>query len=415
MNIFSVFKSANFLTVYTAFIVVWYAYGGFRIAYNGFFDSLLWGRLNLFFFLIFLITFFQGRKKYPHMFRGGERKMAAIFASVNALIYIVSLLIGGSLLEGTFVIYAFIGWAILCMNEESRMRVFDVFLAILIPLLVISAVEYLIFSITGNGIILGTSERKFGTTSGGSQVFIQLLFNLIRIDMDVPRFQSLFEEPSAVGNVAIFILFLTRNNNRYRVIQIITWIVGVISFSLGFYLLAAVYLLGQKIRIKYLLVAGLLLVLFIRTPFLVSMYENFIANRVEGNTIEVIDNRSSAELDAALANSLSDGSLWMGHGGRIPSSFQYFHGVSGAKPFLYSNGIILTVLTLSMYIIFILIKCRKYKLSYWQQMVYIIFFLLLFYKSAVQFNPYVVLMFFLYPYSTILGDDASRKKAIYKI
>ena len=410
----TVFIGQNFLTVASAIMVLWWCFGGFTFAFNGAIADLLGGRVNILLFLIFIILYIIGKKNNPWMFKNGERKLATAFVAVNAGIYITSFMIGGALIPGDFVIFAFIGWAILTYNEESRAKVFDAFLIIMITLWCLSILEFLIYALIGKGIIVGMVERRFDATSGNTQVFVQTLFNLIRIDQNLPRFQSLFEEPGGLGNVASLLLFLTGNNSRYRFAHIITWLAGIFSFSLGFYMLAATYLLGQTIRIKYLVVAGFVVAIFANTTLFMEYYDNLIVSRVEGKSLEEIDNRSSNELDIAMENSFKKGTIWLGNGGMLPKSFQYFGGVSGGKPFVYKYGVLFTILTLGLYIIVFLKKAKKNKMAYRKQVMFILFFLLSFYKSAVLFMPFYVLMFFLYPYYYSLADIQNNKKLINK-
>lgn len=400
-------KDQRFITLYTVFVVWWWSLGGFLFAFNGFFQSVLAGRFGLAMFVIYVITYFIGRSHYPSLFINDDKKTSIFFLIINLIIYIISFIIGGRLVSGDFVILAFLGWAILTFNIETRIKIFDLFLKLSVTLLCLSIIEFSIFAITGNGIILGVVERKFAV-SGGSQTFIQTLFNYIDINADIPRFQSLYEEPGGVGNVAILFLFLTGNNPRYRFAHIISWISGIVSFSLGFYLLAAIYVLGQNIKIKYLLWAGLFLIVFANVPFIKDRFDQLIVYRVQDRSVEEIDDRSNDILDAALVNSVSDGTIWFGHGGVLPDSFQYYSGVSGAKPFIYKYGIIMTIITLAFYIIVFMRDSTRSKMLLRKRLVFILFFGLSFYKSAVLFQPYFVLMYFLYPFSQIMHLDETN-------
>lgn len=393
-------KGYNYLILFTAFVVWWWSFGGFLFVYNGFFQKVLGGRLGLIFFVLYVIAYFSGKSRYPSMFVSANKKDAMVFLSINSLIYIISFVVSGRLIPGDFIIMAFVGWSILTLNVKSRIKVFNVFLRATITILCLSLLEFVVFAITGQGIIIGFTEREL-TASGNSQAFIQTLFNLIDINQNVPRFQSLYEEPGGVGNVAILILFLTSENPRYRFAHIISWIAGVFSFSLGFILLAIVYILGQKIKIRNIVLIALVLAIFVRVPFLMERYDQLILHRVQDRSIEEIDNRTNDVLDAALEKSIYDGSIWLGHGGVLPASFQSESGVSGAKPFIYKYGILLTVITLLFYIVFFLRTSSKYKISLRIRILFVVFLLLSFYKSAIVFQSYFVLMYFLYPH--ILG------------
>ena len=142
------------------------------------------------------------------------------------------------------------------------------------------------------------------------------------------------------------------------------------------------------------------------------MFDGLILYRVENWTIEEIDNRSSEELDSALEGAFDDGTIWLGHGGILPKAFQYYHGVSGGKPFVYKYGLLTTICVLLFYIITIIKKSSRYRLTKRELIVYLFCFLLSFYKSANLFFPYYILMFFLYPYSRYLSikSEAIEKK-----
>ena len=409
-------KKLDFAAMVVAFMVLWESAGGFNFAFNGITQNIVGGRLGWLFLLVFIMIYFYWKQTRPEMFIHGDKKIALAFVALNVMILFISFIIGGSMLSGSFFIYAFMGWVFLNMNEAARIDIFDSFLTLLIPLLCCAIIEYLIFIITGNGIIVALVERRFDSTSGNAQVFLQLMFNFVSIDASLPRFQAFFEEPGGVGNLASLALFLTGDNPRYRFAHIVMWIAGIISFSLGFYLLAACYLLGRKIKIKYLIVAGLAILVFIKTPIMVEMYENLIVGRVQNRSIEEIDNRSSDELDRALEISLLDGTIWLGHGGVLPASFQYYHGVSGGKPFVYKYGLIMTLFALGLYIKAILNKATKYKIPRKEVVMFLAYFLLSFYKSAILFLPFFVLMFFLYPYSrsNLLKSKHSLKNNIAK-
>lgn len=396
-------KKNNHLIVFTAFVVLWWSFGCFQFVYNGFFQKILGGRLGLIIFVLYVISYFIAKSRCTSMFNNVNKTDAIWFLLLNICIYFISLIVGGSFIPGDFVIMAFVGWAILTLNVESRIKVFDVFLYATISILTVSLIEFFIFAITGKGIVIGITERKL-MTSGNSQTFIQTLFNIIDINQDIPRFQSLYEESGSVGNVAILLLFLTGNKPRYRFAHIISWIAGIVSFSLGFYLLAVVYVLGQNIKFWNLLLFAIVLAIFVRLPFLMERYDVLIQNRVQDRSIEEIDDRTNDVLDAALDNSFHDGTIWFGHGGVLPAYIQYESGVSGGKPFVYKYGIVMTLFTLLFYIMAFLKTSSAYKMSYRKRLLFVIFFILSFYKSAVLFQSYFVLMYFLYPHIEGLSD-----------
>ena len=404
-------RKLDFSTIVVAFMVLWESADGFNFAFNGITQNILGGRLGWLFFLVFILIYLYWKQYRPEMFIHGDKKLALAYVVLNVMILFISFAIGGSLLSGSFFIYAFMGWVFLNMNEEARIKIFNSFLYLLIPLLCCAIVEYLVFVLTGNGIIVAIVERRFDTTSGNSQNYLQLIFNFVGIDAALSRFQAFFEEPGVLGNIASLSLFLTGENPRYRFAHIVMWIAGIISFSLGFYLLAACYLLGRKIKIKYLVAAGLAVLVFIKTPIMVEMYETLILGRVENKTIVQIDNRSSDELDRALDKSISDGTIWFGHGGVLLASFQYYSGVSGGKPFVYRYGILMALFALGLYIGAILSLTSKHRVPRREVIMFLIFFILSFYKSANLLLPYYVLMFFLYPYlrSKFLTPKHSQK------
>ena len=250
------------------------------------------------------------------------------------------------------------------IRDDLKVRILNGLIYTMSCLFFLSIVEYLLFIITGNRIII-----REGLTYQ-EQAFEQTLFNFMNFSQDLQfllagfyRFQSLAVEPGNVGTFSALMLFATYGCKKYRIPYIIFFIAGVLSFSLAFYLLAAIQLIFIGGRRNWSVVLGVVLIIAAGYYYLGDAFTYLISDRISGDSA---DNRSSYALEMAFKRAWEDGSLWFGRdSGSVSDNIDG----AGVKLSIYFHGIIGVAILVSAYVFIYISKVKqlhlKNKLMLW--------------------------------------------------
>lgn len=203
------------------------------------------------------------------------------------------------------------------------------------------------------------------------------------------RFESLCEEPGLLGTVCFFFL-ITLDVKKHKFHYIIFLVAGILSFSLGFYVIMGMWLIS-KVRsfsfIGLIIAVASFLIVF---QFFGSIFEERIVQRVtEKDSLSAVDNRTNDVVDSKFAEIYEDGRIYYGLGNRSFYEWQAKTGgvSAGAKNFILQYGLIgLVILVISFS--FLILKVRGVKK---ETFLILAFVWISFYKSNMWNNPNVLL------------------------
>ena len=376
-------KSEKLIVGYTVLLTIWAFFTGFHLAYNDLIGGLFGGRIGLLLYLGYLfvlsLLLHSQRKLFDHRNDNNVLILGFAFCSIFLLTWIST-----GVLE-TFFIFAILHVAgLLLLRDDLKIRVFDLFVRILSVILFISLIEFLIFFITGKGLVIGYVERP---GDYGEQNFYQLLFNLI---IDTPlsfyRFQSLSEEPGVVGTICGLLIFLLKGKKEYKREYYIFIIAGVLSFSLAFYVMFIIHLITGKVNTRMVIIVALsgVLLYFLLNDF----FEHYILNRIIGRSLEEIDDRGTADFKYQFQTALENGKLWLGiyHGNGIDGA--------GMKIFIWRYGLLSLFFLFTSYTIVYFKEISKYRSHIgWALMFFFVFWLSFYQKHNIASMEYLVCYF----------------------
>ena len=344
------------VTILTVLYFLWNIFAGIKLTWGGILMLIWGGRINIILFLIFALLFILIglTDKKGSVFTSKYKRYAFPFILAYLFIYFYAGFFLGEYPSGSFLMNAFMAFIFILLNDKWKLTVFDWLVKSLVFFLSLSLIEYLLYIFTDQGILIAYFIRD---NSGREQLFEQHLFNFFIINSTI-RFQSFCEEPGELGTLCYLMLFLVGNNPRYKIYYYCFWIFGLASFSLGFYILAAIYLLSIRFKIRTIVLTA---VCVLTMPLILGeQFETLVMERISGKDIRDIDNRTGDALNSALSTSIFDGSIIYGHGGVLPDDMEYDSGNTGGKVFLYKYGVLGLILLLCPFWKFINQYYRQY-------------------------------------------------------
>ncbi len=168
------------------------------------------------------------------------------------------------------------------IDRESLMKMYDYFRKYLFYIVIISLPFYLLY--IANLLPIGQIATYIGEGGEGRTWNVYLFFSLQDhpFQGEILRFPAIFDEPGFLGVILAFVLAIDKFDLS-KIQNKVFLFSGILTFSLAFYLLVAVYLLlSFHIEIKYKLygaVTALLLISF-GYIFFTAEFEDRIINRL---------------------------------------------------------------------------------------------------------------------------------------
>lgn len=317
-----------------------------------------------------------------------------------ALVFLISIIVNGKR-PGLILLNNFLFiWFYLSLQVKIQLGAFRIYVWFLSILVFLSAIEYIIYSITGYGIIIGTVTRSsaYRDTS-----FYHLIFNVIRQDViSVSRFQGLFIEPGTLGTVCAFMLFATWKIKALRIPFWVFFICGLLSLSLAYYVFLLVFFTANvKSTVK-----NTLRILILAMPlFFVfkNAFEIEIIERVDSaDSVEELDNRTTEAFDEVFFNAFESGELWLGVGSNnIDESLTEDGGNAGAKKWIYQYGIISFII---IFFVYNLIYYRRTGMHLqYNDWVFLIVYWACFYVLEIFMTPSLFVIYSIIPILCRLG------------
>lgn len=341
------YKGVTYLLV---FLFIWSYYTGFTYAFGGSIASIAGGKLGL------IITFFAIAYSFVY---GVNHKGAISKNSIRPCllittlylgIYVAQLVINGYLLNARWLVLYVQLFLFLLFNDNIKRDAFKLSIRIIAVIMLLSIIEYLVYLITGKGLLLATYYREGSTRD---YLIEQYLFNfIVSEDSIFPRFQSLTEEPGVVGTLGAFFLFCTAKKEEYRFEYIVFLIGGLLSLSLAFYLMLIIHLICIRANLK-----TNISILFFVAGFYFAFQEN-VNNMIVQRVVERgIDERSNDYFDSKFEASIQNKTIWLGHGDSDFVSGKMGN-VVGAKVWIYEYGIIGVLLVFIVYMVLFICFCK---------------------------------------------------------
>lgn len=364
-------KIERIIVNYTVLLAIWAFFTGFHLAYNGLIGGLLWGRIGVLLNLGYLLTLINSKQKSPGSFNMRNVKHVYTFGIVMFLIVLLTWISTGVL--ETFFILAIIQFSgLVLLNDRLRLKCFDLFVRILAVILIISLLEFVVYSLFGVGIVLfNYIERTPGDVD--TQIFKQLLFNLIYDNGFYYRFQCICEEPGVVGTTCGLLIFLLKDLKKYRFQYYVFIISGVFSFSLAFYALFIMHLFSStKINLKMIVISGIAICLLYY--YFSDFFDFYITNRLSGRSLSEVDNRSTYDFNMMFQKALKEGRLWLGiYNGDFVDG-------AGVKIFIWRYGIVSVILLFFAYFKYYREQLKIYESVLLQSVVFFLAFWISFYQ-----------------------------------
>lgn len=347
-------KQENLLVYAFVFLALWdftlgftaYTGGGFGSVFNNLKVGIL-----LDFFICGLLLYHKNSRKYSFNGTSMNKNMALVFTFAY-IFYLTTDLFCLNIFGALFLPFQiFILYSFLRLRDDLKLRIFDGFIRIIAIIFVLSIFEYLIYVFTDQRYVLFSNLYYLG-----ERPYVQTLFNLmpesnvLSIFSNMHRFQSIAEEPGGVGTLCSFLLFATYGSKQYRFQYIVFWVAGLLSFSLAFYIMAFVHIaMVTIINRNYsslFIIVMLISLLFYYFP---DVFEMAVMDRISGQSISDIDNRTAANFQQAYDRAWQDGTIWFGYG-TDTSSIETDGGTAGAKKMIFQYGVFRTIAIVIAYI-----------------------------------------------------------------
>ena len=313
-----------------------------------------------------------------------NKNVAVVFASSISFIYIFSYVYSGYKTPSGIWICLITGSIFLVLRRDIQKKCIHWFLNVFALLCFFSLVEFAIDILTGRRIVVAQVMRE---VTDGYQIFNETLFNVRRVENDMPRFQSLTEEPGLLGTLCGMLLFLTHGDRRYQKHFYVFLTSLFLSFSLGGYVIAIFYMFFLRIKnIKIML--GTVVVFVCMIIYFGAFFQKLIYERLQSDDV---DNRTNETFDRQFYQSLGSGELLLGKGNINYQAAMEGHN-AGGKVWIYHYGIIgFFAVFFSYNYIFVLVR-RKGRLSY-DQIIFLLAFWLSFYQRSDITAPYFLMAF----------------------
>lgn len=387
-------KKEKYIAYLFAFLAIYYLIANFSI-YKSFVAVAIA-------FVFVVIGYFYLPKRY----KSKSYKEPLLYFSAWSFLYLWSFLISGEVIGFGYIIMLVYSVLFLSLNLDYQLTIAKFFIWGLSILCLCSATEYVIYLITGQGIVLGSVTR---TTAVQSTNFTHYIFNLILNGRYAIRFQGLADEAGRLGTLCGMLIFLIRKLEMSKWPFYIILVSGLLTFSLAFYVLLAIFLLSMS---RLSLRNSLMAVCFISVVlwFLQDQFNERILERISDT--ENVDNRTGEAFDRIFNDAFQSGQIWIGTGNEriISLSEEFDRGLGGGKVFLLQYGVICFVLIFFMYNYIYIKRCRG-KVSYFDWL-FLLAFWLSFYQRQTIFFPFTMITFFVMP---LARNSIKKVTAIKKV
>ena len=322
---------------------------------------------------------------------------ALLYFSAWGIVYALSFIVNHQLPSTSLLIFMLYGTSYLLMSDDIKQQTFSMFVKVFAVILALGIMEY-VFYLQGMYIPIGLAHRD----SRDAYDLIQGLFNFFSLYMEgVTRFQSLAEEPGLIGTLCALLLFVV-DRRKHRKAFWIFIVAGVLTFSLAFYVLFALYLISLM-RSRKGIVLGLLCILTLVVTLKIleetDTVQHFMGRIEMGKDA---DNRTSDRFDKHFNEMINSSDVWFGKGCQSLKYLQlYDGGNAGGRVLFYQIGVVGMAL---LFFIYTYLLLRKKGIN-----IISVFFIVAFWASFYQREtisvPYNIIVFF-----TPMANKSLREK-----
>lgn len=398
MRIVKTIKSFNFLEKFIILYTLWSIFTGFRHSFGGVTAGLFYGGFNLIiqFCLVLTFVYFCLTKSYVYY---ASYVSCAVLYSIGFFLCIFFSIDGAPESFNRYILPILYGVGFIVLRDQYKIKVFDAVVNILAVIFALSAIEYIIY-------VLTNFRLELYVTVDDTRTFTQTLFNNFPEEYAIiPRFMSLCEEPGTVGTLSALLLFVIGKTTHYRKQYIIFWISGLLTFSMAFYVLAAIHILTfRAANVKLLLSLAVLIVVLYN--YLGEYFDYLIIERIESGEA---DNRVSDSINKYLETAWEDGRLWFGNKASFLSSMGFS---AGAKALLVRHGILGVV---SLVMGYILAYLNMSRVKSFESFMFLLAFWASFYqREYIDRIEFLMLFFALPAMLNVANKQIKNKKEISK-
>lgn len=342
------------------------------------FYHLFKGSVQLFYILAVLFSLMYLRKTKVNA-------TCTILLLLSALyINIQSLFISGEIYGYQYFLSLPVIICFLLLPQKNKVQIQNVFIKGFAILIAISLFEYVIYLSTGRALI---QREVLRIESDGVQYFYHLLFNLVKYDNFIPRFQFVCDEPGRLGTLCVFLVFLTHNTN-YRKEQIVFLLAGLFSLSFAFYVLLALSLL-YFLKSKFVIILLFSVILGICFYCFQESIEKLIFTRLEN-----FEGRETYSMKVAIGRMFANNEEWFGYGISAPMPDGDGEGNTvGVIRELYKVGVIGIVIVLLQYVYMLI----KFNGKTFRTLMFIVIFLASYYQRSHIYDLAYLAIFFPFP------------------
>lgn len=333
------------------------------------------------FLMLFVISFFIDNSIISQ-----NLKNVVVFASCMTFVYLFAYAYSGYNTPGGDYVVLISGSVFFALRKDIQQKCILWVINAYAVLFSLSLVEYMVDVLVDKRFVVANVMRPSSNASG-FQFFEETLFNVRRIDTDLPRFQSLTEEPGLIGTLCAFLLFVTGKDLKYRKQFYVFLASMVLSFSLGGYVIAFFYLFF--LRMKSIKKMCFVAAIFIFMAFLFgAFFQQLIYERLQSDDV---DNRTNEYFDRKFYHAFETGELWMGKG-----DLGYAASVegknAGGKVWWYHYGLVCFFVVFCCYNYIFVSLCNNRRLSY-DQFIFLLAFWISFYQRSGITEPHFLLPF----------------------
>jgi len=355
--------------------------------------------------VIILILFFVGYLIRPIVINSSNRDVS-LFVLGWGVVYSISTIINGAFPSLNQISFLIICSLLLLLDDGFLSLVFRRYVWILSLLFLLSAVEYIVYIITGKGVVVATVTRVTQVKEGD---FNHLYFNIISVHNILYRFKGLCSEPGVMGTICAFMLFATWRIKSLRFPFFVFLVCGMMSLSLAYYIFLFIFLFTSiKPNVKNVLIGMVFFAVFILV--FKDYFEGRVINRLtEVDDVAELDNRTSDTFEHYFSKAYSEGDLWFGVGpNNVPDQIHNDGGNSGAKVWIFLYGII--GFAVIFYIYNIIYYRRSGKRLVYYDIVFLLVYWACFYKSLILVSPSLFIVYSVMPFLNKLVISRQKDK-----
>lgn len=295
---------------------------------------------------------------FPFKVDLSEKKYQKSFAIISVLVFlffVLFVIINGRIPYISYLVNFVFFYIFFTLKAKYKQFIFDRFVKIVAVLFTLGLFEFTL-AICGINFFWSEFQR-------GSVTFLQGLFVSMPAyyTFGFARFMSVCEEPGVVGTLCAFLIAVL-DPSKYKKQVIVFFIAGIVSLSLAFYVLVAIWMLLNVRRGRFKEFVALIFVFVLFSFFFKDYLQDRIVERVfDKSSLKEIDNRTSEEVDRRLA-SLSGSELFfgVGHVQYRKWTEQNESASTGIKDFIIGYGLVGFMLSF-MAISLSVIKIRGFK------------------------------------------------------